>query len=232
MAGEERSVPLELKAEDVPAVAGLHLLDAPFEHDTPAVDEADAVTELLGLLHLVGGEDDRLPLLLELGKDILEHQLVDRVKPGKGLVENDKGRIVENGDDELDLLLVPLGELLHPPVVGVEKIEALEPGIGAALRLGGVDAAQARKVEDGRQEPVLAVEAALLRQVADEVAHRRAERRPVEEHLAPVSLDDVENNPDGGRLAGSVGPQEAEDLPPSDREGDVVEGDDRLVHFA
>ena len=51
------------------------------------VDDRHPVTELIRLLHVVGREQDRLPVGMELAHDVPQGQPALRVEPGRRLVE-------------------------------------------------------------------------------------------------------------------------------------------------
>ena len=53
----------------------------------PVVDDRQPVAELVGLLHVVGGEEDRLALAVELAEHLPQREAALRVEPGGRLVE-------------------------------------------------------------------------------------------------------------------------------------------------
>src|ERR1035437_5768681 len=74
----------------------LDLLDPAVEELLRPVDQRDPVAHLLGLLEDVRGEDDRLPLPLELGEEVLQEDDVHRVESGEGLVQDQYLRVVDD----------------------------------------------------------------------------------------------------------------------------------------
>ena len=56
--------------QDVAADLGLQLVGRAAGHDRPVVDHEDAVAERVGLVEVVGGEEDRRPPLLAQGPDV------------------------------------------------------------------------------------------------------------------------------------------------------------------
>ena len=129
---EERGVPLELDVDRVPPARGLHLGERAGLDDLPVVDEDDLVAELLRLAHLVRREEDRLPLRRQLLEQAPHEDDVHRVEAGAGLVEDDELGVEEEGAGQLDLLLVPLRELLHLAVPLLPELEAPQPALGGA----------------------------------------------------------------------------------------------------
>ena len=69
------------------------------------VDERDVVAELFGRRHVVGGEDDGGTLLLKVEDFVLEEVGVDWVETAEGFVQNQEGGFMQDGGDELYLLL-------------------------------------------------------------------------------------------------------------------------------
>ena len=56
------------------------------------VDDRDPVAELVGLLHVVRGEEDRLALGVELAEDLPQRDAALRVEAGGRLVEEQDRR--------------------------------------------------------------------------------------------------------------------------------------------
>ena len=78
------------------------------------------------------------------------------------------------------------------------------------------------------------VEADRVGQIADAALDRERLARRIEAEHAHLAFRDVgqpEQHQDGRRLAGAVGPEQAENLPAPDGERDVVDGDRRAVGF-
>ena len=90
------------------------------EGDDPAlVDDGDPVAELVGLLHVVRREEDRLPVDVELAEDLPQGDAALRVEAGGGLVEEQDRRPVHDrpGDHQ------PLGHAAG---------EGVDPGVATA----------------------------------------------------------------------------------------------------
>jgi hypothetical protein len=88
---------------------------------------------------------------------------------------------------------------------------------------------QAREVLELVADPHLGVQAALLGEISESFADlvRHASSPPA--NLAGVRFQHAEDDAHGGSLTGTVGPDEAEQLPFGDGEGQVVEGDQVAV---
>ena len=127
--------------------------------------------------------------------------------------------------DELHLLGHALGEFLHlflPPVLDAEAHEPLLqfPG-GVAHR----HAFQLGQVQGLVPHLHLAVQATLLRQVADPRHVCIGDAAAVEKDLARGGDGDPVHNPDGRGLAGAVGAQQAVNLALRDIDAHMVQGD-------
>ena len=55
--------------------------------DSAVVHDRHAIAELIGLFHVVGREQDRLALVVELAQDLPQGEAALRVEPGRGFVE-------------------------------------------------------------------------------------------------------------------------------------------------
>ncbi len=184
------------------------------------------VTELLGLFHDVGGEQDRPAAVAVLGEQVLEESLIDRIEPRERLVENEDLRLVEDCSDQLDLLLHALGELFHPRRGAIRQADALQPGGDLGSRHGAFQAMQLAEEEKVVRHSHLLVEAALLRQVADAILVAGPPGPTEEADLPFVGRDDVHQHPQSRRLARPVGAEEPVDAPRRNPERQVVYRDE------
>ena len=91
---------------------------------------------------------------------------VDRVEARERLVHEQDLGVVQDGGDELDLLLVALRQLLGAAVGVVRGAEAAQPVQRAAPGAVGRDAVQAGEEQELLEDPHPRVQAALLGQVA------------------------------------------------------------------
>ena len=99
----------------------------------------------------------------------------------------------------------------------------VEQRVGAAAAFGERQAAQRAHEGDRLARVHRRIEAALLGQIAD--LRRRLERAVVAEHAARSArrVDDPEQHPQGGRLAGAVGAEQAVDRAGRNGEADAVD---------
>ena len=80
--------------DGVGAGRSLELGRRPEREQAPVVDDGQAVAELVGLLHVVRGEEDGLALAVQLAEDLPQREAALRIEPGGGLVEEeDRGAV-------------------------------------------------------------------------------------------------------------------------------------------
>src|SRR5215218_6484509 len=94
--------------------------------DTTALHDDEAVAEAGGLLHVVGGQHQRLALVRERPEPVPHEMPRLRVEARGGLVEHDDLRIVDEGPRDQEPALHPTGELLHPGIYLVGELHEVE----------------------------------------------------------------------------------------------------------
>src|SRR6266511_1450755 len=193
----------------------LQLIGRPLSQDPPRLDEGDGVAQLLGLAHVMRGEDDRggllPPELCDLEADADGHV---RVEPQRRLVQEQQLRLVEERLGEGQPLLEPGGQLVvlrlavrlelgqfdelldsavkRPPAEPVETaVEGEDFGRAQAPDEGSVTARHVQPAADGRG-------------LADQVMAKDGGG-------AAIGQQQGRENREEGRLPRAVGPQEAED---------------------
>lgn len=98
------------------------------------MDHEDAVAELLGLVHRVRGEDDGAAAGVLLVDEVAHQAAIDGVEAAEDLVENQQVRLVDDGGDELHLLLHALGELFAFLLGDIAKADPLPSQLRAFWR--------------------------------------------------------------------------------------------------
>ena len=155
----------------------------------------------------------------------------DGVQAREGLVEDEEPGVADEGGGELDALLIAQGQLLDVVPAPFGQAQALGPLLGGALGPGPVRAVEAGEVGQLPADLHLGVQAALLGHVADAAARGGVHRRAVPGHGSAVALKDAHDDAHGGRLAGAVGPHEADELVGAHVEGQGVEGLEAPISF-
>src|SRR6185312_3178720 len=190
--------------------------------DAAAAQDRHAVGQVLGLVHVVGGEEDGLAERLQALDHVPSLTAGGRVEAGGRLVEEDQVGVADDPDRHVDPPFLTAGQGADASVALVAEADQLD-----RLR----DRARCR-VEAGEEGDRLAhgperVELALLEDEADAVAPGAGrgggvdtEDRDFAAAALAVALEDL----DRGRLAGAVGHAEAEDLTGGDLEVDAADG--------
>ena len=81
------------------------------EPDAPARDDRHPLAQAFGMGDDMGGKQHGDAPLRLLADQPLQLLLVDRIQPGKGLVQHDQPRLVDDGAEQLHRLRHPLGQL-------------------------------------------------------------------------------------------------------------------------
>ena len=89
--------------------------------DLAFVHEDDALGEVFCFLQVVGGEDDRAPLLGLVGHGVPETATCTGVHPCGRFVQDEDLRVAEDGQRETEALLLTAGAFAHAP--GVDGLQ-------------------------------------------------------------------------------------------------------------
>src|SRR5882724_6532903 len=198
--------------------------DAVYQLPSPR-DDAQLLAQLLRLLHDVGREQDRFPAAAQVEHRVLHDLGVHRIEARERLVENQEVRVVQHGRDELHLLLHPLRQLIDAAQFPLGKSESLEPCLRSLARLPPVDALHLAEEDEHVEHAHLAVQSALLREIADPLrVGAAAPRVPEYPHGAAVGRQNVHDHAYGGRLPGAVRPEQAVDHPARYGQRQLVNG--------
>ena len=197
--------------------------------DLPSgVHNDDPVAQLLDLLHVVAGVDDRGAPLVEAPDALQDRVTALGVHGDRGLVEDDELGGVGDAAGDIEPAQQAARELARPearePLQLDEGDRLLHqaPPPGAVAHVQGAEGVHVlghgELVEDGH----------VLRHDADpalEVVGGRRHALPEDADLAPVVGQQLQQAVDGRRLARAVGAQQAEHLPPGDPQRQAVHRD-------
>src|SRR5579885_2400629 len=191
-------------------------------------DHDDAFGQRLDIVHIVRGENDGYAVVAVEALDELAHrELRGRIEPDRRLIEKQNRRAMEHRGG--DLASHPLAERELPNRLIEQPLEPHQPdhlvaGTPVFRFRNVVDVAQEIEAVDHREIPpqlrALPENHADSRDVADSITPRR---EPVDFASPGPRFENSGENLDGGRLAGAVGPDEAEQLAALEREADFVE---------
>ena len=169
-------------------------------------------------------ENRRASVAPALEQEILHEPDVDRIEPGRRLVEHAQLGVAQQHGGDLHLLGHALAQAIDLPAGDMRQLDALEPFARAPARLGAAEALERAEVGHHVGDGQLRVEPALLRQVAEAVEVLAPPRLAEHAHLARVRPDDVHQDPDERALAGAVRTEQAEDLAGVHFKGDAAKG--------
>ena len=93
---------------------------------SPPADQGDLLAESLGLLQVVGGEQDRRPLLVKAADVAPELVAQLDVDPGGRLVEDHQARLVQKRPGKEQAAAHPSGELRRAHVALRAKVEDVD----------------------------------------------------------------------------------------------------------
>ena len=208
---------------------------APERDQTAPVEDADPIAQCLRHVEAVRGEEDRHAVCGELGEPAAERDDALRIDPDQRLVEDEDARAVHERRREGEALLhavrVRLGELRG----ALGEAEPCEQLGAPALELAAAEAVEPADEAQELAPGELVVEEGMVRQVAgDRLGGLRlaADVVPAEQHAAGGRREEPHHHPDGRRLAGAVGSDEAEHPSLLDREVEAGDGDRRPVFLA
>ena len=201
--------------------------DAAIDHDRDAV-------AILGFVHIVGGDEDGDAAVGGRIDQAPELPPGDGVDAAGGFVEEDDGRVVDDGDGKGKLLLPPERQGATRVIPVLFQLELLKEG-----RCFVADRAVVEPIDAGIEADILPdgevfVKGEFLAHVADvsfdllrfmiDVDSRR-------QCCAGGRQGKAAKHAHGGRFTRAVGAEEAEDLAFPDVERDIVDGDEFAKTF-
>jgi len=164
-----------------------------------------------------------LPIFVHLLDELLKEFGVDRVKAGKGFIEDDEIGIVDDGDEELDFLLHTLGKFFAFLPGYPRKFNLFEPVVDVFGEAGLRHAFEEGDIFEKFADAHFSVEASFFGEVADAVfvvegvAAEDGDR-------SRIGIDDRHDHADGGAFARAVGAEEATERTGGDGELEVAHG--------
>src|SRR5262245_2594903 len=194
--------------------------------DPAAVDDGDMPAQALGLLQVMGREDDRGAALVDLAQEA-PHAAADLDVDARGrLVEDQELRLVHERARDHQSPLHAAGQGARDVVTLVPELQLAQVLLGARDGLPARNAVEPGLVRDDREHLLELVEVDLLRHEAD--AGLGAVHLPVDvvaEHgdRAARFLDQGHDDADRGGLARTVRPEQREEVALGDVEVDAAQ---------
>src|SRR5207248_8688363 len=183
---------------------------APLAHDRAVAQDGDPIGQLLRLVEVVRRQLDRFAEGAEVPDRLPGIASRAGVEPRRRLVEEDQLRVADQRQAEVESPLLPARERAHSRVSLLLEPDDLDH-LGRHARGGVVPREDAEALAHGQ----VGVEGGRLQDDADalspgsvRVLRIGAEYLDLAAVAPPVALEDL----DGGRLAGTVGAEQAEDL--------------------
>ena len=140
----------ELEPDDLRADARLQLVGGAAGDDLAAVEHGDHAGQLVGLLEVLRGQQDRHAVVGQVADGAPHLVAAARVQDGRRLVQDDQLRPVDHADREVEAPLHTARVGSHPPVAGVFQVED-----GEQLGGPGPDGAAGKVQQPGHHLQVL-----------------------------------------------------------------------------
>ena len=205
----------------------LELIGCALGDEPSGIDDADPVGQPVGLLQILGGQQDR-GASLHQGTDDVPHLLTRaRVQASGGLIEEDEWGPGDERDRQVQPTPHPAGVAAHPLAAGLGEAE------GGQQLLGPLTCPTPAKAQQAPEEPQVLragerlVDAGVLSRHPDEAAHRMA----LADHIVPQDHRPAAGGSQQGgdhaqrrRLTGTVGAEQAVDDAGGDLQVQAVDG--------
>ncbi len=194
--------------------------------DLAGIDHGDLVGQLVGLLEILGREQQRRALAHLVADDLPHAEAAAGVEPGRRLVEEEQLRPADQRAREVEAPSHAARVRLRDPVGGAFEVERSQQ-LGCTL----LGVGRAELVEAAEHPEVLAagqvlVDGRVLAREADQLPHRlrvAGDVEPGDARAAGVGAEKRREDPDRGRLAGAVRPEQSQHRSLLHLEVDAVE---------
>jgi hypothetical protein len=194
-------------------------------------DDHHVLAQLLHLFQAVAGEDDRLAPVAQREEGVLKQFRVDRVQTAEGFVQQGKFGTVDQSRENLDLLLVPLAQLVEAAALAIGDVEALEARVDGDRGLSGFHAVEAGEEQQLLSHLHLGVEPALFRHVTEAAALSLPYGRAPPPDGPFVGPQDIQHHAHRRGLSRTVRTEKAEDDALRNGEAEVAHRYDSIERF-
>src|ERR1035441_3449916 len=201
--------------DDVAGELALEVRRGAFGDDQPRVDDRDPVTQRVGLVEVVRGEEDRHALVAEPAYLLPHAGPARRVQPSGRLVQEDDLGRMDHAERHVEAPALAAGVGADVAVGEALELEGRNGRFGPFLRVGFRGAVHPRLMDQVAPCVGQGGGAAGLGHEADVPPHLRRgapQVDPGDRGLAAVRADQRGQHPERGRLPGAVGTEETEDL--------------------
>jgi len=195
--------------------------------DDPAViDDADVAAQLLGLLQIMGGEDDGDALLVEFGEKAPHRAAQLDIDPGGRLIEDQQSRLMNQGASDHQAPLHAAGQLARGHIALVPQPQLVEVLLGTLLGDARGNPVITGLGHDDVEDLLELVEVELLgHHTQATLERRRLLVQVMAEHVdrAAGLGHQGRENADGGGFAGAIGAEQCEKIPFGDIQVDAMQ---------
>jgi hypothetical protein len=213
----ERDRPRQREADlGGPQAATAHLVGPPRGDDLAVAHHGHPVGEVLGLVHVVRGQEHGLAQLAQRPDRRPCLAAGRRIKPGGGLVKEDQVGIAHQGERQVQAPALASGQMLGAHIAISGELDELDDLVDRQLA-NVVPAVHLHQLGDRQIDlhaALLQHDAHLLAQLAAAAGGVDPQDPGLTAGAGAVALQDLDDR----RLAGSVGTQQAEHLAPCDLE--------------
>ena len=221
----------DVAARDQP----LELVGGALRDEPAVVEEGDPVSQPVGLLEVLGGEEDRHAGGDQAANDLPHGAARARIEASGGLVQENDTRVADKRHRQIQLALHPAGVGARRLSGSVDQVEPVQQVGSLAATLGPVQV-----IEVGHEQEVLlageqVVHGGELARDADDLAHRVGLANDVmaeDPHGPAVGLDQRGEDLDGCGLAGAIRTEQREDRAFRDVQVDAVEDPEVTIGLA
>ena len=196
-----------------PRNAALELLRASLGDDLAVVENGDPVGQLVRLVELLRGQEDRDTVRHELADGLPHHAAASRVEAGGRLVEEDDARVADQGHRKIEPALHAAGVGRCGLLGRGGQVELVEQPSGAPPAFGPAQMVQVRHQQQVLLGGEQLVDRGELAGNPDRVPYRRRVPGHVvacDAHLTAVCVDQCGHDLHDGGLAGAVRTQQRE----------------------
>ena len=172
----------------------------------------------------MGGEQHRVPFLVQAGDEVPQRLAQLYVHTGGGLVQHDDGRLVHQRLGDQHAALHAARKLAHVGVGLVGQAQVFEqlvnPGVVVLhTEIAGLEAQRLAHVEEGVEHQLLRHDAQLAAGIRVVGLHIAA----LHQHTATGGAGQARQNADEGGFAGAIGPEEPKKFALFNVQADLVQ---------
>jgi len=210
------------------------LIDLAVDEEDSLFDHADLITDVGKLRKNVAGDDDGLVEFAKPLKQVADFDADAGVETAGRFVEEENLRFVEEYAGEADALRLTAGELIDHRIALVGHVDEFEFFFADLAAVRTVDAVGRGEEFEVFNDLHVIIDAEEVGHIADESAdflRMGIDRFSADVGFAVIGIEEGGQHAHGRGLTRSVRTDEAEDVPLSERQVEIVDGDQIAVAF-